>query len=67
MEYLKFYQLGGNNHLGGDDFDNVIIEYINDEFKKENGVDLTKDKMSLQRLKEAAEKAKKRIINYYVY
>ncbi len=57
----------GNNHLGGDDFDNVIIEYINDEFKKENGVDLTKDKMSLQRLKEAAEKAKKRIINYYVY
>ncbi len=51
----------GNNHLGGDDFDNVIIEYINDEFKKENGVDLTKDKMSLQRLKEAAEKAKKEL------
>ena len=51
----------GNNTLGGDDFDNKLIEYINDEFKKENGVDLTKDKMSLQRLKEAAEKAKKEL------
>lgn len=51
----------GNNHLGGDDFDNALIKYINDEFQKENGIDLTKDKMSLQRLKEAAEKAKKEL------
>lgn len=51
----------GNNHLGGDDFDDVLVKYINDEFKKENGVDLTADKMSLQRLKEAAEKAKKEL------
>ena len=51
----------GNNTLGGDDFDNKLIEYINDTFKKENGVDLTKDKMSLQRLKEASEKAKKEL------
>nr|WP_300002171.1 molecular chaperone DnaK [Tissierella sp.] len=51
----------GNNTLGGDDFDNKLIEYINDAFKKENGVDLTKDKMSLQRLKEASEKAKKEL------
>lgn len=51
----------GNNHLGGDDFDDAIIQYINEQFKKENGVDLTKDKMSLQRLKEAAEKAKKEL------
>ena len=51
----------GNNTLGGDDFDNKLIEYINNAFKKENGVDLTKDKMSLQRLKEAAEKAKKEL------
>src|SRR5699024_263382 len=48
----------GNNTLGGDDFDYVIVEYINEQFKKENGIDLMKDKMSLQRLKEAAEKAK---------
>ncbi len=51
----------GNNSLGGDDFDDVLIKYINDEFKKENGIDLTNDKMSLQRLKEAAEKAKKEL------
>lgn len=51
----------GNNHLGGDDFDEALIQYINKEFMKENGVDLTKDKMSLQRLKEAAEKAKKEL------
>ena len=49
----------GNNHLGGDDFDQRIIDYLVDEFKKENKVDLTKDKMAMQRLKEAAEKAKK--------
>lgn len=48
----------GNNHLGGDDFDNKVIDWLADEFKKENGVDLKADKMALQRLKEAAEKAK---------
>jgi molecular chaperone DnaK len=49
----------GDNHLGGDDFDQVIIDYLVEEFKKENGIDLSKDKMALQRLKDAAEKAKK--------
>ena len=48
----------GNNHLGGDDFDERIIQYLASEFKKENGIDLTGDKMAMQRLKEAAEKAK---------
>jgi molecular chaperone DnaK len=48
----------GDTALGGEDFDMRIVEYLADEFKKENGVDLTKDKMALQRLKEAAEKAK---------
>ena len=49
----------GNNKLGGDDFDNRIVDYLVDTFKKENGVDLSKDKMAMQRLKDAAEKAKK--------
>ena len=49
----------GDNSLGGDDFDDKIIEYLAAEFKKENGIDLTKDKMAAQRLKDAAEKAKK--------
>ncbi len=49
----------GNNKLGGDDFDERIIDYLVDEFKKENGLDLSKDKMAMQRLKDAAEKAKK--------
>ncbi len=48
----------GNNRLGGDDFDQKIIDYLVDVFKKENGIDLTNDKMAMQRLKEAAEKAK---------
>ena len=48
----------GNNRLGGDDFDERIIDYLAEEFKKENGIDLKADKMALQRLKEAAEKAK---------
>jgi len=48
----------GNTHLGGDDFDHVIIDWLADEFKREEGVDLRKDPMALQRLKEAAEKAK---------
>ena len=48
----------GNNHLGGDDFDQRIMDWLVAEFKKENGVDLSNDKMAMQRLKEAAEKAK---------
>ncbi|SDN91899.1 molecular chaperone DnaK [Acetanaerobacterium elongatum] len=48
----------GNNHLGGDDFDERIIKYLASEFKRESGIDLTNDKMAMQRLKEAAEKAK---------
>ena len=49
----------GNNRLGGDDFDQRIIDYLVENFKKENGIDLSKDKMAMQRLKDAAEKAKK--------
>ena len=49
----------GDTHLGGDDFDNKIIDWLVDGFKKENGIDLSKDKMAMQRLKDAAEKAKK--------
>ncbi|MBO8156029.1 MAG: molecular chaperone DnaK [Bacillaceae bacterium] len=49
----------GDNRLGGDDFDQVIIDYLVSEFKKEHGIDLSQDKMALQRLKDAAEKAKK--------
>lgn len=52
----------GDNRLGGDDFDQVIIDYLVKEFKSENGVDLSKDKMALQRLKDAAEKSEKRFI-----
>ncbi|MBM3213176.1 molecular chaperone DnaK, partial [Candidatus Poribacteria bacterium] len=48
----------GDTHLGGDDFDQKIMDYLADEFKKSNGIDLRKDRMALQRLKEAAEKAK---------
>ena len=51
----------GNNRLGGDDFDQIVIDYLADEFKKAEGVDLRNDKMALQRLKEAAEKAKKEL------
>ncbi|WP_066293275.1 molecular chaperone DnaK [Bacillus sp. FJAT-29937] len=49
----------GDNRLGGDDFDQAVIDYLVQEFKKENGIDLSKDKMATQRLKDAAEKAKK--------
>ncbi len=48
----------GNNHLGGDDFDQRVVDYLAEEFKKEHGIDLRKDKMALQRLKDAAEKGK---------
>jgi molecular chaperone DnaK len=51
----------GNNHLGGDDFDDVVVDFLADTFKKENGIDLKKDRMAHQRLKEAAEKAKKEL------
>ena len=49
----------GNNHLGGDDFDQRIMDYLVSEFKRENGIDLTSDKMAMQRIKDASEKAKK--------
>ncbi|SCL84416.1 molecular chaperone DnaK [Sporanaerobacter sp. PP17-6a] len=51
----------GNNHLGGDDFDQILMDYIAEQFKKEHGIDLRNDRMALQRLKEAAEKAKKEL------
>ncbi|MFA5634379.1 MAG: molecular chaperone DnaK [Anaerovoracaceae bacterium] len=51
----------GNNKLGGDDFDDILVNFIADNFARENGVDLRKDKMALQRLREAAEKAKKEL------
>ena len=50
--------INGDTHLGGEDFDNVLVSYLADEFKKEQGIDLRGDKLALQRLKEAAEKAK---------
>ena len=49
----------GDNMLGGDDFDNIVVDWLVDQFKKDNGVDLRQDKMAMQRLKESAEKAKK--------
>ena len=48
----------GDTFLGGEDFDDTIVDYLADEFKKDNGIDLKNDKLALQRLKEAAEKAK---------
>ena len=51
----------GNNRLGGDDFDKVIMDWLVEEFKKQEGIDLSKDKMAMQRLKDAAEKAKKEL------
>ena len=54
----------GDTHLGGDDFDQVIIDWLADEFKKDEGIDLRKDPMALQRLKEAAEKAKIELIKF---
>jgi molecular chaperone DnaK len=49
----------GDTHLGGDDFDNIIVDWVVDQFKKDNAIDLRNDKMAMQRIKEAAEKAKK--------
>lgn len=57
--FFEVKATSGDNQLGGDDFDQVIIDYLVAEFKKENGIDLSQDKMALQRLKDAAEKAKK--------
>lgn len=56
---FKVESTNGDTHLGGDDFDQVIIDHIAQEFQKDNGIDLRKDQMALQRLKEAAERAKK--------
>jgi molecular chaperone DnaK len=56
---FKVEATNGDTHLGGDDWDQVLVDYIADEFKKDNGIDLRKDPMALQRLKEAAERAKK--------
>jgi molecular chaperone DnaK len=58
---FKVLSIAGDTHLGGDDFDEVVINFIADEFKKQEGIDLRKDAMALQRLKEAAEKAKKEL------
>lgn len=56
---FKVEAVNGDTHLGGDDFDQVLIDHIAEQFKKDNGIDLRKDQMALQRLKEAAERAKK--------
>ena len=55
---IEVMATNGNNHLGGDDFDQRIVDYMVQDFKQKNGIDLTRDKMAMQRLKEAAEKAK---------
>ena len=58
---IEVLATNGDTHLGGDDFDNKIIQWMIDEFKKQEGIDLSGDKMAMQRLKEAAEKAKKEL------
>ncbi len=58
---IEVMATSGNNHLGGDDFDERVANYLISEFKKTDGVDLSKDKMAMQRIKEAAEKAKKEL------
>ena len=58
---IEVLATNGDTHLGGDDFDNKLIDWMNDEFKKQEGIDLSGDKMAMQRLKEAAEKAKKEL------
>jgi molecular chaperone DnaK len=59
--FFEVKATSGDNHLGGDDFDQVVMEWLAAEFKKEHGVDLLKDKAAVQRLKDAAEKAKKEL------
>ncbi|WP_048600340.1 molecular chaperone DnaK [Rubeoparvulum massiliense] len=56
--FFEVKATAGDNHLGGDDFDHAVVDYLVAEFKKENGIDLSKDKSAMQRLKDAAEKAK---------
>ena len=58
---VEVLSTSGNNHLGGDNFDKKVIEWLETEFKKETGIDLANDKMAVQRLKDAAEKAKKEL------
>ena len=58
---IEVLATSGNNHLGGDDFDKRVADYLISEFKKSEGVDLSNDKMAMQRIKEAAEKAKKEL------
>ncbi|SET66563.1 molecular chaperone DnaK [Paenibacillus sp. NFR01] len=59
--FFEVKATSGDNHLGGDDFDQVVMDYLVAEFKKEQGIDLSKDKAAVQRLKDAAEKAKKEL------
>ncbi|MFD2333824.1 molecular chaperone DnaK [Cohnella sp. GCM10020058] len=59
--FFEVKATSGDNHLGGDDFDQVVMEWLSAEFKKEQGIDLLKDKSAVQRLKDAAEKAKKEL------
>lgn len=61
MKVFEVISTSGDTHLGGDDFDDVLINYVADQFKKDNGVDLRDDTMALQRLQEACEKAKKEL------
>ena len=61
MKVFEVISTSGDTHLGGDDFDEVLIHYVADEFQKSNGVDLRNDTMALQRLQEACEKAKKEL------
>ena len=58
---FRVISTNGDTHLGGDDFDQMMVNYVADEFKKQNGIDLRKDTMALQRLQEACEKAKKEL------
>jgi molecular chaperone DnaK len=60
---FEVLSINGNTHLGGDDFDEELINYLAEEFRKQEGIDLRKDPMALQRLKEAAEKAKIELSN----
>lgn len=59
--FFEVKATSGDNHLGGDDFDQIVMEWLSAEFKKEHGIDLLKDKAAVQRLKDAAEKAKKEL------
>ncbi len=61
MKVFEVISTSGDTHLGGDDFDDILINYVADQFKKDNGVDLRDDTMALQRLQEACEKAKKEL------